>query len=51
MSPIVLPYEPQYTGRREAVERRRATKAWLRKREEECFREAPIAPDHEPESQ
>jgi hypothetical protein len=30
MSKIVLPYEPDYVGHREAEKRRRETKEWLR---------------------
>jgi hypothetical protein len=32
-SKLVLPYEPGYTGHRDLECRRRATRAWLRKRE------------------
>jgi hypothetical protein len=32
-SKIVLPYEPQYVGHRDAEERRRAVSEWLRQRE------------------
>jgi hypothetical protein len=50
MSTIILPYEPQYTGHREADDRRRATKEWLRRKEQKLHEEAPtIVPDHEPE--
>jgi hypothetical protein len=34
-SKIVLPYEPQYVGHRDAEERRQAVSAWLRQREQE----------------
>ena len=30
---IVLPYEPQYVGHRDAEERRKAVSEWLRQRE------------------
>jgi hypothetical protein len=33
MSKIVLPYEPDYVGGREAEKRRKQTQAWLRERE------------------
>jgi len=33
MSGIVLPYEPQYVGHRNAEERRKAVSEWLRQRE------------------
>ena len=32
---IVLPYEPQYVGHRNAEERRKAVSEWLRQRERE----------------
>jgi hypothetical protein len=32
---IVLPYEPQYVGHRDAEERRKAVSEWLRQREQE----------------
>ena len=35
MSGIVLPYEPQYVGHRNAEERRKAVSEWLRQRERE----------------
>jgi len=35
MSGIVLPYEPQYVGHRDAEERRKAVSEWLRRRERE----------------
>jgi hypothetical protein len=34
-SKIVLPYEPQYVGHRDAEERRKAVSEWLRLRERE----------------
>ena len=34
-SGIVLPYEPQYVGHRDAEERRKAVSEWLRQREQE----------------
>ncbi len=34
-SKIVLPYEPQYVGHRDAEERRKAVSEWLRQRERE----------------
>jgi hypothetical protein len=34
-SKIVLPYEPQYVGHRDAEERRKAVSEWLRRRERE----------------
>jgi hypothetical protein len=33
MAKIVLPYEPNYVGGREAEKRRRQTREWLRQRE------------------
>jgi hypothetical protein len=38
MSKIVLPYEPEYVGGREAEKRREETKQWLRNRERELGR-------------
>jgi glutamine amidotransferase-like uncharacterized protein len=35
MSGIVLPYEPQYVGHRNAEDRRKAVSEWLRQRERE----------------
>jgi hypothetical protein len=35
MSKIVLPYEPDYVGHREAEKRRQETKEWLQRRERE----------------
>ena len=34
-SKILLPYEPQYVGHRDAEERRKAVSEWLRERERE----------------
>lgn len=34
-SRIVLPYEPQYVGHRDAEERRKAVSKWLQQRERE----------------
>ncbi len=34
-SKIVLPYEPEYVGHRDAEERRKAVSEWLRQRERE----------------
>jgi len=34
-SKIVLPYEPQYVGHRDAEERRKAVSEWLQQRERE----------------
>ena len=34
-SKIVLPYEPQYVGHRDAEERRKAVSEWLRQRKRE----------------
>lgn len=33
-SQIVLPYEPGYTGHRDAARRRQETREWLRRREQ-----------------
>ena len=33
MSGVLLPYDPQYVGHREAEKRRRETREWLRQRE------------------
>jgi hypothetical protein len=41
MSKIVLPYEPDYVGHREAAKRRQETKEWLRQRERELAERAP----------
>jgi hypothetical protein len=47
-SKIVLPYEPQYTGHREAEKRRKQTREWLRRRERELA-ERHLAPSIVPE--
>ena len=46
MSKIVLPYEPDYVGGREAEKRRKETQEWLRQRELEVAskRSPPIVP-------
>jgi hypothetical protein len=47
-SRIVLPYEPQYSGHREAEKRRKQTHDWLAQRERELaeLHQAPsIVPD------
>ena len=41
MSKIVLPYEPDYVGHREAEKRRQETKEWLRRRERELAERRP----------
>ena len=41
MSKIVLPYEPDYVGHREAEKRRQETKEWLRRREREFAERRP----------
>ena len=48
MSGIVLPYEPQYVGHRNAEERRKAVSEWLRQRERELDEHhAPsVVPEH-----
>jgi hypothetical protein len=47
MSKIMLPYEPEYVGHREADERRRRTKEWLQLRERELAERSPsIVPEH-----
>jgi hypothetical protein len=49
MSKIVLPYEPDYVGHREAAKRRQETKEWLRQRERELAERAPsIVPERTP---
>jgi hypothetical protein len=53
MSKIVLPYEPDYVGGREAEKRRKETQEWLRQRELEVAstRSPPIVPSQNtPES-
>jgi hypothetical protein len=50
MSKIVLPYEPDYVGHREAEKRRRETKEWLRQRERDLAERSPsIVPERTPE--
>lgn len=50
MSKIVLPYEPDYVGHREAEKRRQETKEWLRRREREFAERSPsIVPERTPE--
>jgi hypothetical protein len=50
MSKIVLPYEPDYVGHREAAKRRLETKEWLRQREHELAERSPsIVPERAPE--
>jgi hypothetical protein len=50
MSKIVLPYEPDYVGHREAEKRRQETKEWLRERERELAERSPsIVPERTPE--
>ncbi len=54
MSKIVLPYEPDYVGGREAEKRRKQTQEWLRQRELEVAstRSPPIVPsEHTPENE
>jgi hypothetical protein len=53
MSKIVLPYEPDYVGGREAENRRKQTQEWLRQRElEASTRSPPIVPsEHAPENE
>lgn len=48
MSKVVLPYEPQYVGHRNAEERRKAVSEWLRQRERELdeHRSASVVPEH-----
>jgi hypothetical protein len=51
MSKIVLPYEPEYVGGREAEKRHKETKEWLRNRERELANSFPIAPEPAPEGE
>jgi hypothetical protein len=51
MSKIVLPYEPEYVGGREAEKRREETKQWLRNRERELANSLPIVPECAPEDE
>jgi hypothetical protein len=48
MSGIVLPYEPQYVGHRNAEERRKAVSEWLRQRERELdeHHSPSVVPEH-----
>jgi hypothetical protein len=49
MSKIVLPYEPDYVGHREAEKWRQETKDWLRRRERELAERSPsIVPERTP---
>ena len=51
LSKIVLPYEPDYVGHREAEKRRQETKEWLRQRERELAERSPsIVPERTPET-
>jgi hypothetical protein len=47
-SDIVLPYEPQYVGHRNAEERRKAVSEWLRQREREWdeHHSPSVVPEH-----
>jgi hypothetical protein len=50
-SKIVMPYDPAYTGHRDAERRRKETRAWLEKRERELgfFKDAPsVVPESKP---
>lgn len=46
-SKIVLPYEPSYTGHREAARRRQETCEWLRRREQAVSAGEPIRDDED----
>ena len=48
MSGIVLPYEPQYVGHRNAEERRKAVSEWLRQRERELGDAPSVVPEQPP---
>jgi hypothetical protein len=48
-SKLILPYEPGYTGHWEMEKRRKETREWLRKREQELMRERIKAPSIVPE--
>jgi hypothetical protein len=50
MSKIVLPYEAEYVGGREAEKRRKETKEWLRNRERELANSLSIVPEDAPEN-
>jgi hypothetical protein len=45
MSKFTLPYEPQYTGHREAQKQHQETKEWLLRRERGVA-SPPIVPEH-----
>jgi hypothetical protein len=50
-SKVILPYEPGYTGHREMAKRRKATRDWLREREEQVrdrMNTPSIVPESEP---
>jgi hypothetical protein len=49
-SKLILPYEPGYTGHWEMEKRRKETREWLRKREQEVMRARIKAPSIVPES-
>jgi hypothetical protein len=49
MSRIQLPYEPTYTGHREAEKRHREVKEWLRERERELEESPSIVPANRPD--
>jgi hypothetical protein len=51
MSKIVLPYEPEYVGGRDAEKRRKETKEWLRNRERELANSLSIVAEHAPEDE
>jgi hypothetical protein len=48
MSRIVLPYEPQYVGHRNAEARRKAVSEWLRQRERELDDAPSVVPEQPP---
>jgi hypothetical protein len=51
-SKVILPYEPGYTGHWEMEKRRKETRDWLRKREEQIKHRAntpSIVPESEPD--
>ena len=51
LSKIVLPYEPDYVGHREAEKRPQETKEWLRQRERGLAERSPsIVPERTPET-
>jgi hypothetical protein len=45
MSKFTLPYEPEYTGHRDAQKQHQETKEWLLRREREVA-SPPIVPEH-----